>query len=64
MFSALGTGDVGVKRGNLHPEQHQIGKRRRDSPSLRVGGLSPGAILGLEEWLSGPQGSYRTRLTG
>src|SRR3989442_14598245 len=39
----------GVKRGNLHPEQHQIGRRRRCSPSLRVGGLSPGATRGLEE---------------
>ena len=42
----------GVKRGNLHPEQHQIGERRRDPPSSRVGGLSPGAIQGPEEWLS------------
>ena len=36
----------GVKRGNLHPEQHQIGRRVPTHPgrldrSLRVGGLSP-----------------------
>src|SRR5216684_8155820 len=38
-----------VKRGNLHPEQHQIGGRRRGSPSPRVDGSSPGATSGLEE---------------
>ena len=43
----------GVKRGNLHPEQHQIGKRLRPArPSLRVGGLSREVIHGPEEWLS------------
>ena len=29
-----------VKRGNLHPEQHQVSGRRRCSPSPRVGGSS------------------------
>src|SRR6266705_2475747 len=38
-----------VKRGNLHLEQHQIGGRRRGSPSPRVDGSSAGATLGLEE---------------
>src|SRR5438876_6553873 len=31
-----------VKRGNLHLEQHQIGGRRRGSPSPRVDGSSAG----------------------
>src|SRR6267142_1186217 len=38
-----------VKRGNLHPEQHQIGGRRRGSPSPRVDGSSLGVTQGLEE---------------
>ena len=38
-----------VKRGNLHPEQHQVGGRRRCSPSPRVGGSSASATVRLEE---------------
>ena len=38
-----------VKRGNLHPEQHQVGGRRRCSPSPRVGGSSAPVTVRLEE---------------
>src|SRR2546430_637685 len=46
--TAVKAGVQRVKRGNLHPEQHQIGGRRRGSPSPRVDGSSAGATLGLE----------------
>src|SRR5690349_18303862 len=42
-------GPMRVKRGNLHPEQHQIGGQRRGSPSPRVDGSSFGATRSLEE---------------
>ena len=32
-----GRGLAGVKRGNLHPEQHQIGKRGAISATGRLG---------------------------
>src|SRR5438132_949507 len=53
---------AGVKRGNLHPEQHQIGKRGmatcrgRLGRGLRVGGSSREVTSGPEEWLPGPPG--------
>ena len=41
-----------VKRGNLHPEQSQIGRHRGGPLSLRVGSWSRSVTVGLEEWLS------------
>ena len=38
-----------VKRGNLHPEQHQVSGRRRCSPSPRVGGSSAAVTRRLDE---------------
>src|SRR3954471_9887975 len=55
----------GVKRGNLHPEQHQIGRRRAlrgvsstgSVECLRVGGQIAGGTPRPEEWLPAPTGS-------
>jgi len=43
----------GVKRGNLHPEQHQIGKRGAQAPQI-------GSIELAGRWLE-PAGNFRPR---
>ena len=43
----------------LYPEQHRVGDNRLARPSPR-GGLTPGAIPGLDRWLSKQNPAYRS----